>query len=126
MKDFVPSLWSLDFAIEHENDRNAWCDEAMKLAYICCPLRIVISYVNIKQRTSDFSGDNQYLNFIAALFNQLPHYAKNNLSSGEYMIILGNGNVTEVAYEQYLHYKAYCLGRDALGKFAFHPIAEDD
>lgn len=37
-------LWNLEFAIEHENEHEKWIDEVCKLAYIKCPLRIIISY----------------------------------------------------------------------------------
>lgn len=37
-------LWDLQAAVEHENNSKAWLDEVCKLAYIRCPLRIVIGY----------------------------------------------------------------------------------
>lgn len=40
----VPHLWNLEFAVEHENDSKEWLDEVCKLAYIRCPLRVVIGY----------------------------------------------------------------------------------
>ena len=39
-----PHLWDLQAAVEHENNPKAWLDEVCKLAYIRCPLRIVIGY----------------------------------------------------------------------------------
>lgn len=38
--------WILEAAIEHENKWYDWTDELVKLAYINCPLRVVISYGN--------------------------------------------------------------------------------
>lgn len=39
-----PYLWELLFAVEHENDSSDWLDEVCKLAFIRCPLRVVIGY----------------------------------------------------------------------------------
>ena len=40
----TPYLWELLFAVEHENDSSDWLDEVCKLAFIRCPLRVVIGY----------------------------------------------------------------------------------
>ncbi len=37
-------LWELDAAVEYEYNGDCWLDEVCKLAYIRCPLRVVISY----------------------------------------------------------------------------------
>ena len=37
-------LWDLIAAVEHENNPKEWLDEVCKLAYIRCPLRVVIGY----------------------------------------------------------------------------------
>lgn len=42
--DLRPELWNLEVAIEHENSKKLWLDEVCKLAYINCPLRVVIAY----------------------------------------------------------------------------------
>lgn len=42
--NLVPYLWDLVAAVEHENDSKEWLDEVCKLAYIRCPLRVVIGY----------------------------------------------------------------------------------
>lgn len=39
-----PHLWQLKTAVEHENNMKEWLDEVCKLAFIRCPLRIVIGY----------------------------------------------------------------------------------
>lgn len=39
-----PHLWDLEAAVEHENNSKEWLDEVCKLAYIRCPLRVVIGY----------------------------------------------------------------------------------
>lgn len=40
----IPYCWGFDYAIEHENARGKWIDEAIKLAYINCPMRVIIGY----------------------------------------------------------------------------------
>ena len=60
-------LWDLNVAVEHENDSTQWFDEVCKLAYIRCPLRVVISYGEgdieaakfILKETGAFTNDNQ-------------------------------------------------------------------
>ncbi len=37
-------LWKLYFAAEFENNSQKWIDEVCKLAYINCPLRVIVSY----------------------------------------------------------------------------------
>lgn len=60
-------LWDLNVAVEHENDSTQWLDEVCKLAYIRCPLRVVISYGEgdieaakfILKETRAFTNDDQ-------------------------------------------------------------------
>ncbi len=40
----TPYCWDFRYAIEHENAHGKWIDEAVKLAYINCPMRIIIGY----------------------------------------------------------------------------------
>lgn len=42
--EMIPHLWQLKTAVEHENKVKDWLDEVCKLAFIRCPLRIVIGY----------------------------------------------------------------------------------
>ena len=41
---FEKYAWNFDIAVEHENDKNLWMDEVIKLAYVFCDLRVVIGY----------------------------------------------------------------------------------
>ena len=66
-----PYLWELLFAVEHENDSRDWLDEVCKLAFIRCPLRVVIGYdtsnaatkfevaKDILAKTKAFTGEDQ-------------------------------------------------------------------
>lgn len=40
----TPYGWDMGIAVEHENVKGEWIDEAIKLANINCPLRIIIGY----------------------------------------------------------------------------------
>ena len=69
--EMIPHLWQLKTAVEHENKVKDWLDEVCKLAFIRCPLRIVIGYgienadskIEIVKKilceTQAFTDDNQ-------------------------------------------------------------------
>ena len=101
-------LWDMDIAVEHENAHKKWLDEVVKLAHICCPLRVVIGYVPRNLR----ENDGEYLEYAASALSQLK-YCKSNLMQGEFMVILGNSNIgTDV--DSYFNYKAYVLHYNSL------------
>ncbi len=100
-------LWDLEIAVEHENDHRDWLDEVIKLAHICCPLRVVIGYMPMNLRNNDI----EYLDHAAKALQMLK--CRDNLLSGEFMVILGNSN-TKGNPEYYFNYKAYVLNKDNL------------
>ncbi len=108
-----PHLWDLEIAIEHENSSKDWLDEIIKLAHICCPLRVVIGYVPVEQRDL---GDAERLNYAASALKQLK--CRDNLKNGEFMIILGNSN-TKCQIKNFFNYKAYILNKQTLD---FEPL----
>ena len=95
-----PHLWDLEVAVEHENDPKDWLDEVIKLAHICCPLRVVIGYVPTEQRTH---GDEERLTYAAAALQKLK--CKENMKTGEFLIILGNSD-TKGNVADYFHFAA--------------------
>lgn len=99
---FNPHLWDLEIAVEHENDPKDWLDEVIKLAHICCPLRVVIGYMPADKR----SEDQALLDYAADALKRL--HCADNVTKGEFMIILGNSN-TRGNVEKYFHYQAYVL-----------------
>lgn len=101
-------LWDLEIAVEHENDAKDWLDEVIKLAHICCPLRVVIGYVPVEQRTH---GDEERLMYASTAFQKLK--CKNNITSGEFLIILGNSN-TNGNVSDYFNYKGYVLNTQTM------------
>ena len=80
----------------------------IKLAHICCPLRVVIGYIPTNQR---ISGDIQQLEYTSYALKQLK--CKDSLKSGEFMIILGNSS-TQGKKEYFFNYKAYVLNTETL------------
>ena len=101
-KDFNRHLWDLEIAVEHENNSKDWLDEVIKLAHICCPLRVVIGYVPCNNRDKDML----LLNYTSEALKKLN--CIDNVLKGEFLIILGNCK-TNKETEKYFHYKAYIL-----------------
>ena len=100
-----PHLWDLNIAVEHENDAKDWLDEVIKLAHVCCPLRVVIGYVPMEKR----SKEQILLDYAANALKQLK--CADNITNGEFMIILGNSN-TKGNVENYFNYQAYVLNAE--------------
>lgn len=86
---FEKYAWDFIMAIEHENDKNLWMDELIKLSYIFCELRVVIGYFPyIDNCTQKLMMQKKYLEEVAKTMQKLN--CKDNLSNGEFMIILGD------------------------------------
>lgn len=98
-KEFKPYLWDLEIALEHENDREEWLDELVKLSYINCPLRIVISYALEENK-------EKCLSLAATVLQKI---VRSNTPVGqEFMLILGKSDiphdqVNEKTYEAYIY-----------------------
>lgn len=102
IKGFRPHLWDLTVAVEHENDPKDWLDEVIKLAHVCCPLRVVIGYVPMKKRDEE----QRLLDYAADALYRL--HCRDNVVRGEFMVILGNSS-TGRNKKNYFHYRAYVL-----------------
>ena len=123
VKSFNPHLWDFDFAIEHENNENDWLDEVIKLAYINCPNRVIISYVDRNKY-----NDKDYLEIVEKALNLLDpnghkEFIKNSQDQDEekyeFGIILGSchseydGDVmSEEYYEKVIDYQLYMIKFD--------------
>lgn len=99
-------LWSLDIAIEHENDQSDWTDELIKLLYINCPLRVVIGYIP-SEVTSDNAKMKNILNYASESIRLAE--GESDLISGkqEYILIFGknSGQITDFSENTYSAYK---------------------
>lgn len=82
-----PHLWDLKIAVEHENAKNDWMDEVIKLVHIKCPTKVVIGYSNADDRKNDIHK----LAFAAKCMNDVQAFHKGE--NEEYLIILGNAKV---------------------------------
>lgn len=109
--NFNRHLWDLQIAVEHENDPKDWLDEIIKLAHVCCPLRVVIGYLSIKNFNDNIKKyetlenyDLEYLNYASSALSQLE--CNFNLQHGEFMVIIGNSD-TKGKKEDYFNYRAY-------------------
>ena len=104
-RGLTPHLWDMEIAVEHENDDKDWLDEVVKLAHVCCPLRVVIGYVPADKR----NNDPKLLDFAADALKRLK--CVNNIVEGEFLIILGNSD-TKGQVEKYFNYQAYILNAE--------------
>ena len=115
IKGFNLHCWNLKIAVEHENDPGDWLDEVIKIAHICCSLRVVIGYIPMKSRGY---LDMERLKYSQKALNELD--CKNNLQVGEFLVILGNSD-TEENEDNYFNYKAYVFDPET---FCFGKLEE--
>ena len=100
---FEKYAWNFSVAVEHENKKELWMDEVVKLAYIYCDLRVVIGYFPYKIKEKQQS----YLNEVASVLAGLG--CRENLKSGDFLVILGDvdGDRTDgfgrLVYTPYLY-----------------------
>ncbi len=84
---FDKCAWNFDIAIEHENDKNLWMDEVIKLAYVFCNLRVVIAYFPYVKN----GKEEMQLKYLHAITDTIKTLSCNeNMKHGEFMIILGD------------------------------------
>ncbi len=117
ISNFNQHLWDLEIAVEHENDKKDWLDEVIKLAHICCPLRVVIGYVSIKNGRDDAT----VLNIASTALQKLK--CIENVKNGEFLVILGNADTEKGDIEKYFNYEAYVLDKESL---EFKPLYENE
>ncbi len=77
--------WRLIAAVEHENAWNDWSDELVKLTYIQCPLRVIISYGNIDYDEGNYVEALHHANQVAQVIH-LENYIHENQ---EFALIFG-------------------------------------
>lgn len=77
-------FWDLKIAVEHENDAKDWFDEAIKLIYLKCPLKVIIGYSPCDKREEDIKK----LRFLAKFMRKINAF---QTYKDSYLIILGNG-----------------------------------
>ena len=115
VKGFNLHCWNLKIAVEHENDPKDWLDEIIKIAHICCSLRVVIGYIPMKSRDT---LDMERLKYSQKALKELD--CKNNLQNGELLVILGNSG-TGNNKNNYFNYKAYVFDPET---FSFRNLEE--
>ena len=112
--------WDFDIAVEHENDPSDWSDEVVKLAYICCDLRVVIGYFPYVKQGKEAMQQN-YLTAVADTLQTLG--CKDNMAHGTFMVILGDVLRGEAEDFKKLSYTPYIYRSD---RNRFEPLTEDD
>jgi len=101
--ELKPHLWDLKVAFEHENEKEKWLDEVIKLSHINCPLRVVVGYF-----FPDAAKRNNALDFAAAMLEK--RIGKDCASDQEFLLILGDSGtnaqqVNASTYTPYLYSK---------------------
>ncbi|MBQ9785489.1 MAG: hypothetical protein IJW29_08305 [Clostridia bacterium] len=98
-KNFESYFWAFDVAIEHENDKEKWMDEVIKLSYINCPLRIVIGYAPKDMQ-------EEYLSYVSKALQILNEKYQSIREGQKFMIILGDSGLDgkDVSIENYTPY----------------------
>lgn len=100
-------LWVLEIAVEHENSKQDWTDEVIKLIHVKCPLKVVISYNYCDERDTT---EWEKLAFIAHWMQEVKAFAKG--SDEEYLLIFGNcyNPKTKADYDTF-DYRGYLYNR---------------
>lgn len=105
--DLSAHLWDLEIAVEHENSKQDWTDEVIKLIHVKCPLKVVISYSCCDERDTT---EWEKLDFIARWVQEVKALAKGN--DEEYLFIFGNcfDSKTKADYDTF-DYRGYLYNR---------------
>lgn len=95
---FKEQLWKPVAAIEHENDCNSWMDEVIKLSYLKVPLKVVIGYLPVNERSSD----HEYIHYVSEALSLLGYEES---PEEEFLLIIGNARTQNIS--EYFGYKPY-------------------
>lgn len=99
-------LWDLRIAVEHENNKQDWTDEIVKLMQIRCPLKVVIGYNHCDQREEN---EKRKLEITAKLIQATDFYPSITRDREEILLILGNGCSAKTGKSDYtsFDYRGY-------------------
>ena len=97
-------LWDLKIAVEHENEKDDWLDEVIKLVHIRCPLKVIIGYNHCDQRDEP---EREKLAYAAECMRMVKAF--HATEEEEYIVILGNGapKDTKAALYTCFDYRGY-------------------
>lgn len=100
-------LWDLNIVVEHENNKSEWLDELVKLFYIKCPLKVIITYNYCDERNDGQYSDIDKVEFAKNILLKL----NNNIPvDEEYLIIFGNATGKESNNEyNTFDYRGYAI-----------------
>ena len=113
-------LWNLKIAVEHENNKQDWTDELMKLLQIRCPLKVIIGYNYYDERENN---EREKINVASRLVVATDAYESIARDREEILLILGNGCSAETGKSDYtsFDYRGYLFN---YGKEKFVPFSE--
>ena len=73
-------------------------DEVIKLSYLKVPLKVVIGYLPVNERSSDY----KYINYVSKALSLLGY---EELEDEEFLLIIGNAQTKDIS--KYFGYKPY-------------------
>ena len=99
-------LWNLKIAVEHENNKQDWTDELMKLLQIRCPLKVIIGYNYYDERENN---EREKIDVASRLVVAADAYESIARDREEILLILGNGCSAETGKSDYtsFDYRGY-------------------
>ena len=111
--ELIPHKWDLKIAVEHENDRRDWTDEAAKLMHVRCPLKVVIGYTDSRYRDGNPKSDAAKVSRVKQWMQGLDA-VKQMPADEEFLIILGNAVKRPDASdpEKSIDYRGYVMQKD--------------
>ena len=108
--------WNLDIAVEHENEKQLWMDEVVKLAHIFAKLRVVIGYLPRRENQErTWQLQKAYLNAVADTVSTL--HCCDNMDHGDFLVILGDVDGNEATAFEKLAYTPYLYKKGEKGEF---------
>ena len=114
-----PHLWNLKIAIEHENNKQDWTDELIKLMQVRCPLKVVIGYNYYDDR---LEREELKLETASQIMRKVDAYESMERDCEEILLILGNGCSKKTRQSDYtsFDYRGYLY---SFSESKFKPLA---
>ena len=107
----APYLWDLKIAIEHENRKELWLDELVKMIHIHCPLKVLIGYNYCDMRDDEKFGDVSKLRIATNIMKHVKAFGAN--PDEKYLIILGNAEGKKEKIYNVMDYRGYVYDYDS-------------
>ncbi len=105
--------WTPAIAIEHENNWAEWTDELVKLAYIRCPLKVIIAYNHTAETATHEREDRGLLEVAEKTLQKCAYYQDDK---DDYLLIFGTSGKNAAYYslntDNKYEYRGYLYNRE--------------